>query len=182
MLGQAKAEGVERGREVRVDCTAVETDIHEPSDSAQLWDSVRVLARLLRQARDKFGVAFRDHSRVAKKSAFAIRTARKDKVRRKLYRKLLQATRHTVAAAETAIAVLGQVACATPQDALLAGVLQNQMARFVPLIRKVVAQTERRVLQGEPVPAADKVLSLFEPHTDMIIKGGRTLSPRRLPL
>ncbi len=173
LLGQAKVEAVERGREVRVDCTAVETDVHEPSDSEQSWDSVRVLARLLGQARDRFGVIFQDHSRVVKRSAFAIRTARKDKLRRKLYRKLLQATRSTVAAAELAIPMLEAAPCDTTDDAILAGVLRRELARYIPLARQVIDQTQRRVFQGETVPVADKVLSIFEPHTDMIIKGGR---------
>ena len=42
-----------------------------------------------------------------------------------------------------------------------------------PLIRQITSQAERRVLQDEPVPAGAKIVSLFEPHADIIVKGGR---------
>ena len=52
LVSFAKKEGIEKGREVRIDCTVVESNIHPPSDSTLLWDSVRVLARMLQKAKD----------------------------------------------------------------------------------------------------------------------------------
>jgi transposase, IS5 family len=49
--------------------------------------------------------------------------------------------------------------------------LQEALARFLPLVERVISQTRRRVLQGEQPPARDKVFSLFEPHTAVIRRG-----------
>jgi IS5 family transposase len=60
LLGHAKDEKIEKGRKVRIDCTVVESNIHKPFDSVQLWDCVRVLTHFLHQARDLYGTG-RDH-------------------------------------------------------------------------------------------------------------------------
>ena len=69
LLGHAEQEGIEKGRKVRIDCTVVESNIHKPFDSVQLFDCVRVLTRLLETARDHFGakIIFTDHRRRAKR-------------------------------------------------------------------------------------------------------------------
>ena len=46
---------------------------------------------------------------------------------------------------------------------------------YRPLIERIIGQSERRVLCGEPVPAREKIVSLFEPHADIIVKGGRAV-------
>jgi len=51
-----------------------------------------------------------------------------------------------------------------------------QVDHYLPLIARVLTQSERRVLHGQAVPASDKLVSLFEPHTDIIVKGGATCS------
>jgi IS5 family transposase len=48
-----------------------------------------------------------------------------------------------------------------------------QFRHYRPLIERIIAQTERRVLHGEAIAANEKVVSLLEPHVDIIIKGGR---------
>ena len=108
LLGAARDERVETGDQVRVDSTATETHILEPSDSRLLYDGVRVMTRLLRAAGTPWARAW----------------------------------------AETA-------------------------AEYGDLLARVVDRTNRRVFRGETVPAAEKVVSLFEPHTDIIRKGGR---------
>ncbi len=69
--------------------------------------------------------------------------------------------------------MLKTVTCETTDNAVLAGALRSELTRYIPLAQQVIDQTQRRVFQGEMVPAANKVLSIFEPHTDMIIEGGR---------
>ena len=172
VLGVAKADGIENNRKSRIDCTVVETNIHEPSDSAQLWDIVRVLVRLLSAARDKFSIVFPDRTRSAKHANFAIRTA-KEKKRRKLYRRLIGATQETIAYALQATSALELLRNAPGQDGLLAEALRKDLLHFSVLGNKVIDQTERRVFRGEAVPADEKVISIFEPHSDIILKGGR---------
>ena len=95
LLKQAKEKKVEKGRRVRIDCTVVESNIHKPFDSVQLFDCVRVLTRLMYQARDEFGVkfSFSDHSRRAKRRMVAIQYAKNNKARAPLYRDLLKITK-----------------------------------------------------------------------------------------
>ena len=47
------------------------------------------------------------------------------------------------------------------------------MSHYLPLIARVLDQSERRVLHGQAVPAGEKLVSLFEPHADIIVKGAR---------
>jgi transposase, IS5 family len=70
-------------------------------------------------------------------------------------------------------------------DPIAAALWQAEFGRYRPLIERIVGQTERRVFQGETVAASEKIVSLFEPHTDIIVKGGRDVeyghSPRLQP-
>ena len=73
---QAQRLGVENGTKVRTDCTVVESNIHHPTDLSLLWDSVRVLVRLMGQAQEEFGLGFHDHSRRVKRRALGIKNAK----------------------------------------------------------------------------------------------------------
>lgn len=168
LLASARLDNVETGKVMRVDSTVTAALIHAPSDSSLLWDAVRVMARLLRQA-DKLGSGsqWHNHCRAAKKRARAIQYARGAAKRLGHYRELLRVTHATLGYLRNAAAQLAQV-----QD-LAVEFWQALIRHYLPLIEQIIAQTERRVLAGEPVPAADKLVSLFEPHADIIVKGSR---------
>jgi IS5 family transposase len=108
-----------------------------------------------------------NHRRLAKKRALAIRYSRGKAQKKKLYRDLIAATRATLTALQRAARLLS--ACRTVE----AEVWRGQVSHYLPLIERVIAQAERRVLAGEAVPASEKLVSLFEPHADIIVKGGR---------
>jgi IS5 family transposase len=158
---------IEDGQIVRGDCTVVETDIHPPRDSLQLWDTVRVLTRLLKQTRESFGIQFTNHSRRAKRRALGIGQTGNHSKRERLYRDLLWVTESTVTDAENAASLLDKRRCRISSD------LAAELRRFASLGRRVIDQTRRRVLDGEIVPAEEKVYSIFEPHTDLIVKKAR---------
>lgn len=171
LVGTAKEEAIEDGRKVRIDCTVTETNIHEPDDAAQLWDCVRVLTRLMGRAQELApAVRFADHTRRAKRRRLGILNAKGAEARVPLYRDLLKVTIKTINAARQAADVL--ISDAGPNE-LTAAALDFQIRHFVGLAVRVVDQTERRVLRGEQVPAQEKVVSIFEPHTDIIIKKKR---------
>ena len=171
LLGHAEQEGIEKGRKVRIDCTVVESNIHKPLDSVQLFDCVRVLTRLLEKARDHFGVKIivSDHRRRAKHRMVGIQYAKGDKQRQPLYEDLLKVTRKTIGYARNAEGILEQFPSA---DIGLFGLL-CEIKHFAGLSEQVYDQTYRRVIQGETVSAEQKVVSIFEDHTDIIIKDSR---------
>jgi IS5 family transposase len=178
VLRRARAEGVEDGRKVRADCTVVETDIHPPTDSSLLNDAVRVLTRLMRQVEEVTGgleSPWSDHTRRARRRDLGISNARTKKRRKELYRDLLHVAGKVVGYAE---AVAAELASWSPTGGDLMGLLlalglKSELEHFVRLARQVIDQTQRRILCGEQVPASEKLFSIFETHTDIIMKGGR---------
>jgi len=112
-------------------------------------------------------IIWRNHRRLAKKRALAIQYSRGTAHKAKLYRELIAATRATVSALEHAVQRLA--AGATIEVELWRG----QVRHYLPLIERIITQAERRVLAGEAVPSGEKLVSLFETHADIIVKGGR---------
>jgi IS5 family transposase len=177
------------GRKLRIDGTVVETAIHHPTDSSLLVDGVRVLSRLIRRSRPLVeehlaGVrdAFRTRLRSVRRGLQALhrlrrRTGAESAERRQdIYTRLLAATRATVQQAQRIRAVL------STEAAVEGARVRECLDRFLPLVERVITQAERRVLAGEKVPAAEKLVSLFEPHTRIIPrhKGGATVEFGRL--
>jgi IS5 family transposase len=173
LLLSANNAKVERGEMLRIDSTVTDSPIHAPSDSTLLWDSVRVLVRLLQGAEaiaeGIVTIAYRNHQRVAKKRTRAIRYTRGKDKKAALYRDLITVTEHTLRYVEQACIRLSDPRI----DPLKSTLWQAQLDHYKPLIERVIDQTERRVFKGEQVPAAQKVVSIFEEHTDIIVKGRR---------
>ncbi len=163
VLMAAGEEGVERGRKIRIDSTVVAANIHDPSDSSLLWDCVRVLTRLVERGRNLTGMPITNHTRRAKRRALGVRNTGSGKKRKALYRDLLKVTHKTVAMAERMAAAL------TGRESDQAAELMH----YVMLAKRVIRQTERRILHGEKVPASEKIVSIFEDHADVIVKDRR---------
>jgi transposase, IS5 family len=160
----ARERKIENGRWMRTDTTVVESNIHHPLDSSLLYDGVRVLTRSLVRAHEDYGTPVVNHGRRAKRRAIAILNAGTMAKRVPLYKDLLKITHKTVRSAERAIEELKRHGAA---------VYATTLAHFVSLVKRVIDQTERRVLREESVPAGEKIVSLFEPHTDIIVKDRR---------
>jgi IS5 family transposase len=173
LLELAVKAGIEKGRKVRFDCTVTETNIHEPSDSSLLWDCVRVLVRGMVYAKEWVSVPFRNHTLAAKRRSFGIQYAKTSKARDKLYRKLLELTRATVESARRVAAALAHCELAGPMEYARVQGLAQELESYIALADKVLEQTGRRIYLGDNVPAKDKVVSIFEPHTDIIVKDRR---------
>ncbi len=170
VIDSARQQKVEPGDVIRVDSTVTAALMHEPSDSSLLWDAVRVMARLLGAAQALAGdgkVVWRDRRRAAKKRAYAIEYTRGRPGRVQHYRALLKITRSMLADLEAARLQL------EPAPDPMVEVWRAALDHYRPLIGQILAQTERRVLRGQSVPAGEKIVSLFEPHADIIVKGLR---------
>ena len=169
LVEYAVSQKIEKGRQVRIDCTCVETNIHQPSDSSLLYDGVRVLTRLILQAKAA-GVrvpGFSNHQRRAKRRMLAIMNAKNQKQRKAAYMDLLKMAENVLDYARaTERNMLG---CFS----LTVFAISEAVKHNADLMVKVIDQTRRRVLLGEKVPAREKVVSIFEPHTDIIIKDRR---------
>jgi IS5 family transposase len=174
LLRSACQAKVEKGDMLRIDSTVTDAPIHAPSDSSLLWDSVRVLVRLLREAAELADglttVNYTNHRRVAKKRMRAIQYTRGQDKKALLYRDLVAVTEKSLGYLREAAVVLHTVQANLPLDY---DAWKQRVAHFKPLIYRVIKQTERRVFQAEKVPAGEKIVSIFETHTDIIVKGAR---------
>ena len=170
ILEYAARTGVERGRKVRIDSTVVEANIHAPTDSSLLCDGIRVLTRLLKRADGCFGFKiWTNHGRRSKRRMLEIQNTGSRRKRTRAYRDLLKVSRKVVG--------YGQRADKYLQDQQLedsrAQELAHQITHYVALLQRVIEQTECRVIHGEKVPSSEKLVSIFEPHTDIIVKDRR---------
>lgn len=166
----AREQGIERGRKVRGDTTGVDANIHEPTDSMLLWDCVRVVSRHLKRMarlRPSLRARFRDHTRRAKRRAYEIKFSGRRKDRIPSYRDLIRVAEWV---RDQANDLLRDAKIAESPE--LASSLQR-LREVLPLMDRVLDQTRRRVLGGESVPAGEKIVSIFEPHTDILVKGSR---------
>jgi IS5 family transposase len=189
----ARAQKVTRGRKLRVDSTVVPTTIHHPTDGALLADGVRVLSRLLRRAQPIVATGtewsrewFRNRTRSARravrelhrlarrqrestnpragKSAAARGVAAKEAMKR-AYERLLSVVQQSCRQAQRVGAVLREAGGTAAQR------LGEQLEAVLPQVAQVMSQARRRVIEGVTVPAKEKLVSLFEPHSQIIKRG-----------
>jgi len=165
----ARAEKKIRGDGLRVDTTVYETNIHYPTDSSLLWDSFRVLARILQEIQRAYpalGLCHRYHIRKVKRLAQSISrnagspSVSKQRTVKRWYRTLMERVQWIVGIAQSVQGLAGPT--------LLEGF---ELAHFAPLVTQVLDQAQRRIFQGEVVPADEKLYSLFEAHTELLIRG-----------
>tara|TARA_B100000315_G_C14543915_1_gene572277 strand:+ start:151 stop:1521 length:1371 start_codon:yes stop_codon:yes gene_type:complete len=167
---------IEKGKEVRTDCTVVSSNIHEPTDSGLLWDSVRVLTRKLGQINERFDdldIPFSDHTKRAKRRMLGIMNAKSAKARKKKYIDLLKVTHKTANYACKAVSMLEAFHFKHSCLVETAQGVAEELKAIIHLTHRVIEQTTRRVIHGESVPASEKIVSIFEPHTDIIVKDRR---------
>jgi IS5 family transposase len=173
--------GLEDGGKLRVDTTVVETDIHHPTDNTLLWDVVRVLTRLvgrLAKALDMRRIeGFCDRRRAAHRRMYEIQRMtsrqRQGAGSRHIasYRALIVIAEEVVAGAKAALEMTATMRGKDLMTAMKIDALREEIAHYCALGARVISQARRRVLDGEQVPTAEKIYSIFEPHTDLIKRG-----------
>jgi transposase, IS5 family len=177
----AREHRVATGRRMRVDTTVVETNIHYPTDSSLLGDGVRVLTRTMKKVAAIAGAAgakLRDRSRSVKLRVLEIARAARGKGqphRQRLaqaYQRLLAATGRVVGQAKRFAKEIDdgvKRAAKGSRQAVLDG-LRRELDSMVPLVQQVMRQTKARVF-ADDTHAEGKIVSLFEPSTEVIRKG-----------
>jgi transposase, IS5 family len=176
LMQYARKAGIENGRKIRIDSTAIDSDVHDPTDASLLWDGVRIITRWLEEGHaltPRPEYRYSDHLRVVKKRHLAVVNAKKEEARVAAYRDMTLYAGKVVGYAKEAIPALQSYKANDIDDMLTALNLQAQLKRAVELLERVISQTERRVFRGEKVPVSEKVVSFFEDHTDIIVKSRR---------
>ena len=184
LLVLAQSFHLTQGDKLRLDASVTETNIRYPTDSGLLLDGVRLLSRWLKCAaplvprkvresgvcRNRVQSARRRARQIRQWSRSTPKRERQQQVRKEalvhLYGELIQIARTTLEQAAQAAQPLSE----QKRDPICAS-LVLQFNELQPLIERVIAQATRRVLQGEAVPAQEKVASLWEPHTQIIRRG-----------
>ena len=170
------------GAKLRLDTTAFETNIHWPSDSGLLWDVYRVLGRQIRAAREIDDEIGRERN-LQEKRAKRLHT----KISREAGKKNRRQSRMERAykALFSVVEALMEMSVATAQElsrrvkdnrydpltACMAEAIVSEIEHYKALGDRVLDQAKRRVLEGEKVPAHEKIYSIFEPHTELLIRG-----------
>jgi len=174
----AKRAGVTHGRRFRIDTTVVETNVHYPTDSTLLQDGVRALTRTMRHGCAALGEPsnrIRNRLRSVARRCLAIRLQSRHEQQRpalvRSYRRLMSIAYGVVRDTATMVRRIGQrMRTARPPIARRLQWVQRRLRELRPIVERVLEQTSARVLGGD-THVVDKVLSVFEPHTEAIRKG-----------
>ena len=171
MLSQNWLEqGILSMEKLRIDSTVVASNIAAPSDSHLLDDGIRVLSRLLAKSKGATGIKIRftDQRRSSKSLSFQIFNAKKAEKER-LYPDLLKLSRVVLKQVDRGLQSVRSGVCEGEQKEKWMLTVEH----YRNLMLKIIDQTERRVIHMEKVHSSEKLVSLFEPHSDIIVKGLR---------
>lgn len=170
---------ITKGQKMRTDGTVVATNIHFPSDNSLLVDGVKVISRLLLRAKE-ISIAnskyinsslFRNRYRTARRISRQIDGLSKTRnqsgrqKREQAYSKLIEVTQASLKQAQKVKSILMNSNLPSFQK------IVQKFTLFLPRIEQVIQQTYRRVFNKEKVPADEKIVSIFEAHTDIICRG-----------
>ena len=180
IMQQAKEAAMIAGKKLRTDTTAVETNIHHPTDSSLLADSLRVMNRSLQriaQGCQDSELRIVNHARAAKHRVLEIGRAARTLTQagqeqlKQSYKKLIGLTQRVRAQAAAVLEDLkdGQLV-SRPEAFFQVGAAEASLKHYLPLVEKVITQSQVRIFQAQ-THHPDKILSLFEPHSVVIRKG-----------
>ena len=163
----AIGEGLEDIEKLRQDSTVVETNIHYPTNNALVWDCIKESHRLLTHlAEEVNALDYRNYTKSAKKTFYKINNTKSGDKRIDLFAKqLITFTK--------CINQVSNIIKKKPGCSIAAMALINSLEALLPLMNQVYDITERREIKGETVPNDDKIFSIYELHTDIIVKGSR---------
>ncbi len=173
IIKTAMALGIEKGKRVRIDSTGVESNIHYPTDGELLWDCVRVIDRIIEVVHEEYpdiDIEYHNHMKRAKKRRYRIVNTSSKEKRVEAYKDLLKVSRATEKYSESCIEELEKK---VRQGEIEAVVYKENLEGYLESLKVIIKQTERRVLNDEKVEPKDKLVSIFETHTDILSKGKR---------
>jgi len=168
MMGE---EGMEDGRSLRADSTAVETNIHYPTDNTLIWDCMKTSHRLLKKLEEmgKIGKV-RNYQKQGKKNEFKINNTKDKKKREELFKKQLKLFRMSIKQVKKVVEEKGM-----GEDIGELSIMV-ELKGLLPKMEQVYDMSYRHDLLGESVPNSEKIFSIYEEHTDILVKGARDVS------
>lgn len=160
---------VEDGKSIRTDSTVVETDIHYPTNNELMWDCIKVSRRLIKKLQDSGSLVtkVRSYNKQAKKNRLQINNTIKGEKKKGLVEKQLKLLRTCINQAQRALAE------AAMRGGMADLAILEELRGLLPKMEKVYDITRRHELLGESVPNKEKIFSIYEDHTDIIVKGKR---------
>jgi IS5 family transposase len=163
-----KEEGMEDGRSLRTDSTVVESNIHYPTNNALIWDCIKTSHRLLKKVEEMGGIKkVRNYQRQGKKNEFKINNTKDKEKRTELFEKQLKLFRVSINQVKKVVEGV-----MTGMDLRLGSIVE-ELKGLLPKMEKVYDISYRHELLGESVANSEKIFSIYEKHTDIIIKGSR---------
>jgi IS5 family transposase len=165
----AIAEGLEDLEKFRQDTTVVETDIHYPTNNSLVWDCIKESGRLLKHLKEEAeSLHYEGYKAKAKKTYFKINVEKNEEKRAKLFKKQLK----------TLLDCINQASAIVKKKHGYRGTEKaekyiSKLEGLVPVMEKVYRMSERKEILKEKVPAEEKIFSIYEQHTDIIVKGRR---------
>lgn len=165
----AIGEGLEDVKEFRQDTTVVETDIHYPTNNSLVWDCIKECERLLKHLKEEIeGFSYEEYKTKAKKIYFRINVSRNEEKRVKLFLKQLKMFIECINQVSNIVKKKLEYGVTVKAQGYI-GALES----LIPVMKKVYQMTERREIFKEEVPVDEKIFSIYEQHTDIIVKGQR---------
>ena len=161
-------EGIEDGKRLRTDSTVVETDIHYPTNNALIWDCIKTSHRLLKKLEEAGKIKkARNYRKQGKKNEFKINNTKNKEKRKELFEKQLKLFRMSMNLVKK---VVGEVSVGAGLSILS---ILLELQGLLPKMEQVYDISYRHELLGESVPNSEKIFSIYEEHTDIIVKGAR---------
>ncbi|MEI6767300.1 MAG: ISNCY family transposase [Bacteroidota bacterium] len=162
----AISEGLEDVKSISQDSTVVKTNIHYPTNNSLVWDCVKTSTRLLEQLKQEIDTLdFINYTKSAKKTFYEINVKRKEADRLPLFHKQLILFTKVINQSSNAIK--------KKSTSIIAFVIQQELTKLLSLMQQVYDVTYRKEIEGEKVPNEEKLFSIYEQHTDIIVKGQR---------
>src|SRR5512139_1375147 len=163
-----EGEGIEDGRSLRTDSTVVETDIHYPTNNALIWDCMKTSHRLLKKLEEKGKIKkVRNYQKQGKKNEFKINNTKKKEKRAELFEKQLKLFRMSINQVKRGV---GEIIFGADLGVLS---ILAELKGLLAKMEKVYDISYRHEILGESVPNSEKIFSIYEEHTDIIVKGSR---------
>ena len=164
-------EGIEDLQKFRQDSTVIETNIHYPTNNSLVWDCIKESERILKHIKEEIdSFTYEKYGKKAKKIYFKINVNKKEEEREELFKKQLLLLTLCINQVKKIVESKGEY-----EERKGAVKYIKELEALIPIMEKVYKMTERKELLKEQVPVEEKIFSIYEQHTDIIVKGERNV-------